>query len=62
MTEKEREIFVDIYKFYNKHRDAKTEEEWGQVVIDLAHIDTKHNATLCRNLLIAACDSLPNNK
>lgn len=62
MTEKEREIFADVYRFYSKHRDAHTDEDWKQVVYEMAQLDIKHNSPLCRNLVVAVVESLPNNK
>lgn len=61
MTEAERQIFADAYNFYKKHRNASTDEDWRQAIYDMAQIDIKHNAPLCRNLIIAVVDSLPNN-
>lgn len=62
ITEKEKEIFADVFRFFKKHKDNDTLDQWVGAAKEMGEIDTKHNMPLCRNLLTAVWDTFFQNK
>ena len=57
MTAKEREVFADVYRFYQKHRTNTSDAQWQMAAHEMGEIENKHNSPLCRNMLIAIWDA-----
>ena len=59
IPENERQIFADVYRFYTTYRLAQSEEAFKAASTEMSKIDCKYNSKLCRNLLLAVWESLP---
>ena len=62
MTDKEREIFRDFYKVYEKYRDhlLETDDDWKRFATDVCTLGAKHDwehNPLASNLAMCVLDT-----
>lgn len=45
-------IFCDVYKFYLKYKDSKTDADFQALVKESHEIHTKYDFDMCKNMLL----------
>ena len=57
MPQSEREIFADIYKFYETYYNPESDEKWEAYAVEMTRIMNKHkNHPLCVKMILAVSD------
>lgn len=54
-------IFCDVYKFYLKYKDSKTEEEFQALVKESHEIYKKYEFDMCKDMLLQVIEVIDNN-
>lgn len=56
-----RGIFCDVYKFYLKYKDSKTDEDFQALVKESHEIHKKYDFDMCKDMLLQVIEVIDNN-
>ena len=54
-------IFCDVYKFYLKYKDSKTDEEFQALVKESHEIHKKYDFDMCKDMLLQVMEVIDKN-
>ena len=56
-----RGIFCDVYKFYLKYKNSKTDEDFQALVRESHEIHKKYDFNMCKEMLLQVIEVVDNN-
>lgn len=54
-------IFCDVYKFYLKYKDSKSDEDFQALVKESHEIHKKYEFAMCKDMLLQVIEVIDNN-